>query len=175
MRGMIGVPAVALGMALIAAPSGVGATSTRPTLYFLGSSGGTLVPVVRVGAPKAPRAVLVALVAGPNAAEEAAGDESAFPAATRFSGVDFAGSVATVDFGGSGLAVLRTIPRLRVIGSVTYTLTSFPTIKTVRFTLNGGRWGVYDHAGRIIRDYRRGTLAHPWLRACAPGDGCFAP
>jgi spore germination protein GerM len=83
--------------------------------------------------------------------------------------------VATVEFGGSGLAALRTIPRLRVIGSVTYTLTSFPTIRTVRFTLNGRAWGVYDHAGRVIRDYRRGTLSHPWRPACAPEDGCFAP
>jgi hypothetical protein len=62
-----------------------------------------------------------------------------------------------------------------VIAAVTYTLTSFPTITTIRFTLNRQPWGVYDHAGRLIRSYRRGTLAHPWLTACAPGDGCFTP
>ena len=176
MRGVIGVAAAALvGIVLIAAPSGSGATSARPMLYFLGNSGRTLVPAVRVSAPETPHAALAALVAGPNAAEQAEGEKSALPAATRVNGIKVQAAVATVDFGGPGLTPLRTIPRLRVIASVTYTLTSFPTIKTVRFTLNGRPWGVYNHAGRVIRDYRRGTLAHPWLSACAPGDGCFAP
>ena len=164
-----------VGMTLIVAPSEAGATSARPMLYFLGNSGRTLVAATRVSAPKTPPAALAALVAGPDAAERAEGEESALPAATRVNGINVQAAAATVDLGGTGLTALRTIPRLRAIASVTYTLTSFPAIKAVRFTLNGRPWGVYNHAGRVIRNYRRGTLAHPWLSACAPGDGCFSP
>ena len=164
MRGVIGVVATVLvGIVLIAAPTGSGATSVRPVLYFLGNSGRTLVPAVRVSAPQTPHAALAALAAGPSVAEQAEGEKSALPAATLVNGMNVQAAVATVAFGGSALARLRTIPRLRAIASVTYTLTSFSTIKTVRFTLNGHAWGVYDHAGLIIRDYRRGTLAHPGL------------
>ncbi len=153
---------------------GAAAVPSRTQLYFLTQSGKTLTSAMRMGS-STPRAALTALAAGPTAAERDAGARPVVPSGTRVSAISVSGSAVTVAFSGRNLAALRTIPRLRVIAAVTYTLTSFPAITTVRFTLNRKPWGVYDHAGRVIRNYRRGTLAHPWLTACAPGDGCFTP
>jgi len=175
MRDAIKSVAVGLaGVVLLLFPGAVRA-ATQPKAYFLADSGRSLVPVTVGGTLRTPTAALAALAAGPNAAQRANGYESPFPSGTRAGGVNAAGSVATVALSGSPLLKLSTIPRLRLIASVTYTLTSFPAIRTVRFTLQGRPWGVYDHSGRVVRDYRRGTLAHPWLTACAPGDGCFTP
>lgn len=164
--------AIVISLALATA-SGAAAAS-RTQLYFLTQYGKTLTTAALPGA-KTPRAALTALAAGPTLSERNAGARPVFPRGTRLAGISVAGAAVTVAFNGRSLAGLRTIPRLRIIGAVTYTLTSLPTITSVRFKLDGKPWGVYDHAGRVIRDYRRGTLAHPWLPACAPGDGCFTP
>jgi spore germination protein GerM len=175
MRSVIRLAGVVTGgMVLMLVPA-VGEASQRPAVYFLADSGRTLVSVTAGTAPLAPSAAVATLAAGPTAAQRAAGYKSAFPSRTRPAGVNVAGAVATVVVAGSALRDLGTIPRLRVIASVTYTLTSFPRITTVRFSYNSHPWGVYDHSGRVIRDYRRGTLTHPWLTACAPGNGCFSP
>ena len=150
------------------------AASGRTQLYFLTRSGNTLITVALPEA-KTPRAALTALAAGPTLSQRASGARSVFPSGTRLAGISVASAAVTVSLNGRSLAGLRTIPRLRVIGAVTYTLTSLPAITSVRFMLDRKPWGVYDHAGRVIRDYRRGTLAHPWLTACAPADGCFTP
>jgi spore germination protein GerM len=159
-------------VSLVLATGAAAASGTQ--LYFLTQSRTTLTAVAMPGA-KTVRAALTALAAGPTLSERDAGARSVFPSGTRLTGISVASAAVTVAFNGRSLAALRTIPRLRVIGAVTYTLTSLPTITSVRFMLDGKPWGVYDHAGRVIRDYRRGTLAHPWLTACAPGDGCFTP
>lgn len=172
---MTGLVAAVLGGMFLIVASGVRAASAQPTIYFLVSSGKALVPVTSPRPLRTPTVALAALVAGPNAAQRAAGDESAFPPGTGSSSLKVTGSVALVALSGSRLLDLRTVPRLRLIASVTYTLTSFRAITTVRFSLHRERWGVYDHSGRIIRDYRRSTPTHPWLTACAPGDGCFTP
>jgi spore germination protein GerM len=161
-------------LSLVLAAAGGAAAASRTQLYFLTQSGKTLITAALPGATT-PRAALTALAAGPTLSERDAGARPVFPSGTRLAGISVAGTAVTVAFRGGNLVGLRTIPRLRVIAAVTYTLTSLPTITNVRFKLDGKPWGVYDHAGRVIRDYRRGTLAHPWLTACAPGDGCFTP
>lgn len=174
MRSLINLAAVTGGIVLMLG-SAVADASSRPSVYFLADSGKTLASLTAGPIPGAPSAAIAVLAAGPSANQRAAGYRSAFPARTRPAHLNIAGSVATVVVTGSALRNLRTIPRLRVIASVTYTLTSFPRITTVRFSYDGQPWGVYDHFGHVIRDYRRGTLTHPWLAACAPGDGCFTP
>lgn len=161
-------------VSLVLGSEGGAAAASGTQLYFLTQSGKTLTTAALPGA-RTPRAALAALAEGPTVSERDAGARPVFPSGTRLAGISVVGAAVTVAFNGRSLAVLRTIPRLRVIGAVTYTLTSFPTITSVRFKLDGKPWGVYDHAGRVIHDYRRGTLAHPWLTACAPADGCFTP
>lgn len=75
---------------------------------------------------------------------------------------------------GAALLRLSTIPRLRVIAALTYTLTSLRGIESVRFSVDRRPWGVYDLHGRLIRDYSRAILKRA-MTACAPGDGCFSP
>lgn len=164
----------ALLVSLVLTTAGGAAAASSTQLYFLTQSGKTLITAAFPGT-KTPHAALAALAAGPTPSERAAGARPVFPNGTRLVGIRTAGPAATVVLSGRNLAALRTIPRLRIIAAVTYTLTSLSTITNVHFKLGEKPWGVYDHAGRVIRDYQRGTLAHPWLIACAPGDGCFAP
>ena len=170
----LAIATAAVVVSLVLAAAGGAAAASGTQLYFLTQSGHALITVALPGTTT-PRAALTALAAGPTLSERDAGARPVFPSGTRLAGVSVGGTVVTVAFHGDKLVRLRTIPRLRVIAAVTYTLTSLPTIRDVRFKLDGKPWGVYDHAGRVIRDYRRGTLAHPWLTACAPGDGCFTP
>lgn len=168
-------------LAAVAASAVVGGSAVaadqpvQARLYFLSDSGRTLIPAQRTARVLTPYAAVAALLEGPTRAERKSGMAPALPANARLKGVAVLSRHAIVALESPTLGRLSTIPRLRVIGSVTYTLTSLPSLKSVRFIVDGRPWGVYDHAGRIIRDYRRGTLAHPWLPACAPAEGCFAP
>lgn len=175
MRGAFGIAAALVTGVLLAVPAGLGASSAHARLYFLSATGRTLAPVTDRAIPNTPTAALAALIDGPSPRERAAGKRSPFPPGIRLTRLRVSLGTATVSFTGKRLATLRTIPRLRVIASVTYTLTRFAAIRQARFNLGTQPWGVYNHAGGVIRDYTRGTLVHPWLTACAPGDGCFAP
>jgi spore germination protein GerM len=171
---IVALTALALG-ATAGGADGAASRSASLHLYFLGSSGRTLTPVVRTAPTASARVAVAAILAGPNRAERTKGLSSAVPRGVRLVRVRSAHGRASVALRGSSLIHLSTIPRLRMIASLTYTLTSLTTIRTVRFTANGRPWGVYNHQGQIIRDYQRGTLSHPWLTACAPAHGCFAP
>ena len=161
--------------AAVVTTGGTARGSATVRLYFVSASGSTLIPIARIAPTATPREVVSAILAGPNGVDRRKGAASSVPRGVRLVRVISSGARASVALQGSGLVRLSTIPRLRVIASLTYTLTGLPTIRSVRFTVNGLPWGVYNQNGRIIRDYRRGTLAHPWLTACAPADGCFTP
>jgi len=165
------VAVVVLGAAAITAQAGA-SRSASARLYFLGSAGRTLVPAART-AP-GPRAALAALIAGPSVSERAQGLLPALPAPVRLLGVTIAHGRALVKLRGATLQALTTISRLRVIASMTFTLTSLPTITRVRFVVNGRPWGIWDLQRRLIRDYSRRTL-RPGVTACAPVHGCFTP
>lgn len=157
-----------------------GVTAAAPTrsaivrLYFVSSSGRTLVPVVRLTPRANARAVVTAVVGGPNQAERARGATAVIPQGSHLLSVRSARGRASVAFRSSSLIKLSMIPRLRVIASLTYTLTGLTGIHSVRFTVNGRSWGVYNMQGHVIRDYSRRSL-RPGMNACAPGDGCFSP
>jgi Immunoglobulin-like domain of bacterial spore germination/Sporulation and spore germination len=83
------------------------------------------------------RAALDRLLGGPSAAEYAAGLRSQVPAATELRGLSIASGTATVDLSSSfGSAASPSATRLR-IAQVVYTLAQFPTVKGVRFEING--------------------------------------
>jgi hypothetical protein len=94
--------------------------------------------------PKVATAALEALLAGPTRSERATGIGSEIPPRTRLLGIAIANGVARVDFssdfeeGGSSRSL-----QLR-LAQVVYTLTQFPTVSAVRFSVDGTP--VNDHA-----------------------------
>ncbi|MEZ5100897.1 MAG: GerMN domain-containing protein [Thermoleophilia bacterium] len=83
------------------------------------------------------RAAMLQLLRGPTAAERAAGLLTTIPSGTKLLGVSVSGGVASVNLsrrfesGGGSLSMM-----LR-IGQVVHTLTQFPTVKQVKFLLDG--------------------------------------
>lgn len=136
-----------------ASPSG---TTTIRAYFILGSftDNAGLVPVLRqvpktraVGA-----AAMEALLAGPNDAELGARPAmyTTIPEGTRFLGLTIDGGVATVNLskefesGGGSASVLGRLAQ------VVYTLTQFPTVKSVRFQLDGEDVTVFSGQGVVL-------------------------
>ena len=91
----------------------------------------------RAVAEGTPEAALNALLAGPTAAEAAAGVVTLIPEGTELLGVDVVGNEATVDLTGvfeSGGGSLSMIGR---VAQVVFTVTQFAPIDTVSFRLDG--------------------------------------
>jgi germination protein M len=114
-----------------------------------GSSG--LVPVLReVPATKAvATAAMNALINGPTENESGA-MSSAVPAGTRLLGLSIRDGVATVDLsrefesgGGSASAMIR-------LGQVVFTLTQFPTVRSVLFQIEGRTVTVFGSEGIVL-------------------------
>jgi len=129
-----------------------GTTVVRAYFYYEGladSSG--LVPILReVPATKAvATAAMAALLEGPTETESGA-MSSAVPAGTRLLGLAIDNGVATVDLssefeagGGSSSALIR-------LGQVVFTLTQFPTVKSVVFQIEGRTVTVFGSQGIVL-------------------------
>ena len=87
--------------------------------------------------PAVGRAAVDSLLAGPSAAEHAAALRSQIPAGTALRGLSISAGIATVDLSDAfeSNAGPSTMP-VR-IAQLVYTLTQFPTVKGVRFQLDG--------------------------------------
>lgn len=100
--------------------------------------------------PGVGRAALTALLAGPNELERSVDVGTAVPTGTRLLGLDIDGGIATVDLSGafeSGGGTASTTMRL---AQVVYTLTQFPTVKGVRFRLDGRPVSVFGGEGIVL-------------------------
>ena len=129
-----------------------GTTVVRAYFYYEsvpGSSG--LVPILReVPATKAvATAAMAALLEGPTETEGGA-MSSAIPAETKLLGLIIKDGVATVDLSsefesgaGSASATIR-------LGQVVYTLTQFPTVKSVVFQVDGRTVTVFGSEGIVL-------------------------
>ena len=83
------------------------------------------------------QAALNRLLAGPSAAESAAGLGSQIPAGTSLGGLSISSGVATADFSSSfASSASPSVMALRIAQTV-YTLTQFPNVTGVRFELSG--------------------------------------
>lgn len=131
--------------------------------------GGRLVEALRThtATPRVATAALAALLAGPTRAERAAGLTTDIPRGTRLLGVTIANGVASVDLtsGYEAGADARSL-QLR-LAQVVYTLTQFPTVKAVRFELNGAPVNVSSSSGIV--------LGHPVGRADYKSLGPIVP
>jgi germination protein M len=100
--------------------------------------------------PRVATAAIEELLEGPTQEERAAGFTSAIPAGTRLLGISIKDGVATIDLtseyqsGGGSLSM-----QVR-LGQVVYTLTQFPTVKTVSFRLDGNPVSVFSSEGIVL-------------------------
>jgi hypothetical protein len=133
-----------------------GGTTTIRVYFFLGSfvDNAGLVPVLRE-IPKTPAvgsAAMDELLKGPNDDEMGARPAmyTTIPEGTRFLGLAINDGVATVDLsrefesGGGSASVLGRLAQ------VVYTLTQFPTVKGVKFELDGEPVGAFSGEGVIL-------------------------
>jgi hypothetical protein len=131
---------------------GTGTPVSQPTVEVWFARGEQLVARQRTHPPtrRVATAALTALLNGPTRAERGAGLTSAIPPGTQLLGIAIAGGVATVDLtsqyqsGGGSLSL-----QLR-LGQVVYTLTQFPTVKAVRFQLDGTPVNVFSSEGIVL-------------------------
>ncbi len=114
--------------------------------------GGRLVESLRThrATPRVATAALDALLAGPTKSERAAGLSTEIPDETRLIGVSITSGVARVDLTseyetGAGSRSLR----LR-LAQVVYTATQFPTVKAVRFLIDGTPVNVFSGGGIVL-------------------------
>lgn len=94
-----------------------------------------------------------------------------FPRAARINSVSISGEVATVDWSAEVLtASVGAEGEARGIQSAVYTLTEFPTIRSVRFTVEGKGSGTASN-GRTIEDWwgHVGLAGQPFRREPAAG------
>jgi hypothetical protein len=125
--------------------------------------------------PGVAAAAVSELLAGVSEPERLSGITTAIPDGTRLLGVSIKRGVATVNLtseyqsGGGSLAM-----QLR-LGQVVYTVTQFPTVKRVRFELDGAPVNVFSSEGIVLghpvgrRDYAdlattAASLAGTWRR-----------
>src|SRR5262249_52406203 len=109
------------------------------------------------------RAAVERLLAGPSAAEYAAGVRSQIPAGTRLLGLRIAAGTAAVDFTSSfGSATSPSTMPLR-IAQVVYTLAQFPSVTGVRFEINGQ--GVTVIGGVPVQDPQTPAMYSGYLPA----------
>jgi hypothetical protein len=134
-----------------ASPSGT--TIVRAYFYLGGGPGSAgLVAVLRTvpGTKAVATIAMQALLAGPIASEAARMITTSVPAGTQVLGLTIANGVATVDLSTefeSGAGSASVLTRL---GQVVYTLTQFPTIKSVQFEIEGQPVTVFSSEGIVL-------------------------
>jgi hypothetical protein len=142
---------------------------SQPSFEVWFAKGDRIVPVARTHQPTpgVATAAISALLGGPNGIERKSGLTSAVPAGTRLLGISITKRVATVDLtseyqsGGGSLSMQKRL------GQVVYTLTQFPSVKAVRFELDGAPVSVFSGEG-IILDHPVGRSDYRDLAPTSP-------
>lgn len=161
-------------------PATTTAGTTQVTIWL--ARGEKLEPVTRV-VPSVPRIgaeAVKALLAGPTATETRNGFATAVPADTRFLdlAIDSAG-IARVDLSRDFESGGGTLGLTLRLAQVTCTVGQFPTVKGVRFALNGEVVNVFSGNGIVLDrpvtcDSYREVLARPGQPATFSGIWPFA-
>jgi Sporulation and spore germination/Immunoglobulin-like domain of bacterial spore germination len=131
-----GTPSASASSSTSPSPSASPAATTI-TLYFLrGEKLGVAerqVPHTTMPAT----AAMKALLAGPTTAESAAGLRSTVPAATKLLGLTISASTARVDLSSAFASGGGSLSMMARVAQVVYTLTRFPTVRSVEFLVEG--------------------------------------
>jgi hypothetical protein len=142
-------------------PDGSPSPTTAPTgttlvraYFWLGGQPGSegLVAVLREvkGTKAVATAAINALLAGPSTFETGRSISTAIPDGSQLLGISIASGVATVDLsaefesGGGSASVLTRL------GQMVYTLTQFPTVKSVVFQIEGETKHVFSSEGVVL-------------------------
>jgi spore germination protein GerM len=141
-------------------------STTEVTVYYVAPEGNRLVLArERHTVPKAPRIATAALEEVVHGTSEA-GLPNPFPPGARVLSVTIAVGTATVDFNAAVLdAAMGGEAEAAAIQSAVWTLTEFPTITQVRFTVEGRDRGPASN-GRAIEDWwgHVGLAGQPFTR-----------
>ena len=137
-----------------AGPSSDPGTTIVRAYFWLGGLPGSegLVAVLReVPATKSvATAAITALLAGPTSGETGRSISTAIPDGSKLLGISIDNGVATIDLSkefesGGGSASVQTR-----LGQVVYTLTQFPTVKSVQFQIEGKSADVFSGEGVVL-------------------------
>ncbi|MBI1758499.1 MAG: GerMN domain-containing protein [Actinobacteria bacterium] len=113
-----------------------GAATTTVRTYFIRNE--KVAPVARtVSGTAVAKAAMEQLVAGPTASEKAAGLTSSVPAGTKVLGISITNGTATVDLSATYTSGGGSLSMQSRVAQVVYTLTQFPTITRVKFSIDG--------------------------------------
>lgn len=114
-------------------------------------SGERVAAVTRAVTPPAvARAAMTELLRGPDADEAASGLSTSIPAGTSLLGLRIVGGVAEVDLSGEFASGGGSLSMLTRVAQVVYTLTGFPTVRSVRFLIDGERVASIGGEGVIV-------------------------
>ena len=135
---------------------------------------GRLVEALRThpATPRVATAALNALLEGPTGSERSSGVTTQIPPGTRLLGISIARGVANVDLSSDyqNAAGSRAL-QLR-LAQVVYTATQFPTVKSVRFSVDGAPVNVFSGSGLVL-GHPVGRNAYRALAASAPLAGTW--
>jgi N-acetylmuramoyl-L-alanine amidase len=158
----LAVAMLVLGVLAIAPPDR--ASAATGDVYF--AQGEQLVPVSRSAAT--PQDALVALLAGPTAAEKVAGMRTYVPAGTPLRSLVIADGIATADLGELFIQGTNGESLDARVTQVVYTLTASPDVTSVRILIKGGTpLGIFAGINATV-PLTRASLATPSLPAPKP-------
>ncbi len=148
-------PATEAGTAQEPSATAGGAMPTKSEVraYFLVDEKVTPVSGTAIGKGVAATAMEL-LLAGPTSRQTDQGLTTALPVGTKLRGVTIADGVATVDLSGEFTSGGGTLSMTSRVAQVVFTLTQFPTVKSVQFEVEGEALDVLGGEG-IILDYPR--------------------
>jgi hypothetical protein len=123
--------------------------------------GGRLVEALRThtATRQVATAAVEALLAGPDRSERTAGIRSEIPRDTRLLGIAISNGVARVDLSSDYEAGAASRSLQLRLAQVVYTLTQFPTVSAVRFSVDGAAVNVFSGGG-IVLDHPVGRRAY---------------
>jgi hypothetical protein len=137
------------------APTATPSPTTTLSLYFLR---GEELGVAERRLPHTTRpatAAIEALLAGPTAAERAAGLTSAVPSGTRLLGLSIDGTKARVDLSAQFASGGGSLSMQARVAQIVYTLTQFRTAETVTFMLEGSVVDALGGEGLMLGEGQR--------------------
>lgn len=128
------------------------AATTTYSLYFLRGSYLGVSHRTTTTTPAIATTAMSALVGGTDAAETTAGLSSAVPAGTRLLGLRIASGTATVDLSDAFATPATPGAELGRVAQVVYTLTQFPSVKTVAFQIAGATPATFASGAVSLRN-----------------------
>lgn len=128
------------------------ARTTTYSLYFLRGSYLGVVHRTAASTPAIATAAVTALVGGLAPGEDSAGLTSAIPTGTKLLGLTIASGTATVDLNAAFATPSSPGAELGRVAQVVYTVTQFPTVRSVAFEIDGSTPATFASGAVSLRN-----------------------